>query len=118
MKVIALGGAGQEGSRTVRDLAASVQVESVVIGDLDIDAANRLKQEIGSDKVSTVQVDATDKAGLIEVLKDVDVAISFVGPYFQSSTALAGPVMLEAEESMNPGGHRYRVLYVRDTFYG
>jgi saccharopine dehydrogenase-like NADP-dependent oxidoreductase len=71
MKVIALGGAGQEGSRTVRDLAASAQVESVVIGDLDIDAANRLKQEIGSDKVSTVQVDATDKAGLIEVLKGV-----------------------------------------------
>ena len=34
MKVIALGGAGQEGSRTVRDLAASAQVESVVIGDL------------------------------------------------------------------------------------
>jgi saccharopine dehydrogenase (NAD+, L-lysine-forming) len=83
MKVIALGGAGQEGSRTVRDLAASAQVDSVIIGDLDIDAANRLKQEIGSDKISTVQVDATDKAGLIEVLKDVDVAISFVGPYYR-----------------------------------
>lgn len=83
MKVIALGGAGQEGSRTVRDLAASAQVESVIIGDLDIDAANRLKQEIGSDKVSTVQVDATNKASLIAVLKGVDVAISFVGPYYR-----------------------------------
>jgi saccharopine dehydrogenase-like NADP-dependent oxidoreductase len=44
MKVIALGGAGQEGSRTARDLAAGVQVESVVIGDPDIDAASRLDQ--------------------------------------------------------------------------
>ena len=90
MKVIALGGAGQEGSRTVRDLAASAQVESVVIGDLDIDAANRLKQEIGSDKVSTVQVDATDKAGLIEVLKGIDVAISFVGPYYRFGLPILG----------------------------
>ncbi len=83
MKFLALGGAGQEGSRTVRDLVASAQVGSVVIGDLNLDAANRLKQEIGSDKVSTVQVDATVNAALIEVLKGVDVVISFVGPYYR-----------------------------------
>jgi saccharopine dehydrogenase-like NADP-dependent oxidoreductase len=90
MKIIALGGAGQEGSRTVRDLAASGQVDAVIIGDLNIDAADRLKQEIGSDKISTVQVDATDKAGLIEVLKDVDVAISFVGPYYRFGLPILG----------------------------
>lgn len=83
MKIIALGGAGQEGSRTVRDLADSPEVTSLVIGDLNIDAANRLKQDIGSDKVSTVQVDATDKASLIAVLKGADVVISCVGPYYR-----------------------------------
>lgn len=62
MKVRALGGAGQEGSQTVRDLVGSTQVDSIVIGDLDLDAANRLKQEIGGDKVSAVQIDATANA--------------------------------------------------------
>jgi len=42
-----------------------------------------IKREIGSDKVSTVQIDATDKAGLIDVLRGADVAISFVGPYYR-----------------------------------
>jgi saccharopine dehydrogenase (NAD+, L-lysine-forming) len=83
MKVIALGGAGQEGSRTVRDLVESAFVDSVIIGDLDIDAANRLKQEIGSEKVTTLRVDATDQLALIEVLKGVDVVVSFVGPYYR-----------------------------------
>jgi len=37
MKVIALGGAGQEGSRTVRDLAASAQVDSAEQVDFIVD---------------------------------------------------------------------------------
>ncbi len=83
MKFLALGGAGQEGSRTVRDLVLSAQVDSVVIGDLNLDAANQLKKDIGSDKVSTLQVDATVHAELIEALKGVDVVITFVGPYYR-----------------------------------
>ncbi|MCK9539261.1 saccharopine dehydrogenase family protein [Dokdonella sp.] len=83
MKFLALGGAGQEGSRTVRDLVLSAQVDSVVIGDLNLDAANQLKKDIGSDKVSTLQVDATVHAELVEALKGVDVVITFVGPYYR-----------------------------------
>lgn len=83
MKILALGGAGQEGKRTVKDLVAGPGVDSVVIGDLDLDAANRLKQEIDSDKVSTLQIDATDHARLVEALKGVDMIISFVGPYYR-----------------------------------
>lgn len=83
MKILALGGAGQEGTRTVQDLVDSPQVTSVIIGDLNIEAANRLKQEIGSDKVSTIQVDATDGARLIEAMREVDVTVSFVGPYYR-----------------------------------
>lgn len=83
MKIIALGGAGQEGSRTVRDLVDSTMVASVVIGDINIDAGNRLKQDIDSDKVSTLQVDATVNAELVNAFKNVDVVISFVGPYYR-----------------------------------
>lgn len=83
MKYLALGGAGQEGSRTVRDLVASPGVDSVVIGDLDLAAANRLQREIGSDKVSTVRIDATANTELVKALEAVDVVISFVGPYYR-----------------------------------
>lgn len=83
MKILALGGAGQEGSRTVKDLIASDQVSSVVIGDLNLDAADALKQELGSDKVTTLRVDATVEAELIGALKNVDVVVTFVGPYYR-----------------------------------
>lgn len=83
MKILALGGAGQEGSRTVKDLVASKQVNSVVIGDLNLDAANALKQQIGSDKLSTLQIDATNEAELIDALENIDVVVTFVGPYYR-----------------------------------
>ena len=83
MKILVLGGAGQEGRRTVSDLIDSEQVKSVVIGDLNLDAANELKMELSNDKVSTLQIDATVNAELIKAMKDVDVAATFVGPYYR-----------------------------------
>lgn len=83
MKILALGGAGQEGSRTVRDLATSEQVTEVVIGELNISAAEQLISDIGSKKVSCLEIDATDNEKLVAVLKEFDVVVTFVGPYFR-----------------------------------
>lgn len=83
MRVLALGGAGQEGARAVADLAKSPQVDAVVVGDINIDAANRLKSDLASDKVSAVQVDATRHDELVAALQGVDVVMTFVGPYFR-----------------------------------
>jgi saccharopine dehydrogenase-like NADP-dependent oxidoreductase len=83
MKILALGGAGQEGARAVKDLAGSPQVEAVVIGDLNLAAAESLKDSIGSPKISCVEVDATNHDQLVSALKDIDVVLTFVGPYFR-----------------------------------
>lgn len=83
MRVLALGGAGQEGARAVADLAKSPQVDAVVVGDINIDAANRLKSDLASDKVSAVQVDATRHDELVAALQGIDVVMTFVGPYFR-----------------------------------
>ena len=83
MKILALGGAGQEGARAVSDLAKSPQVEAVIIGDINLDAANRLKSSIGGTKATSVRVDATDHEQLVAALRDIDVVLSFVGPYFR-----------------------------------
>src|SRR5690606_6321992 len=59
------------------------QVDAVVVGDINIDAANRLKSDLASDKVSAVQVDATRHDELVAALQDVDVVMTFVGRYFR-----------------------------------
>lgn len=83
MKILALGGAGQEGARAVVDLTKSPQVEAVIIGDINLDSANRLKDRIGSAKLSCLKVDATKHDQLVAVLRDIDVVLTFVGPYFR-----------------------------------
>lgn len=83
MRVIALGGAGQEGARAVADLAKSPQVDAVVVGDINLEAANRLQASIGSAKVTAARIDATDDQQLAGALRDVDVVLTFVGPYFR-----------------------------------
>jgi saccharopine dehydrogenase-like NADP-dependent oxidoreductase len=83
MKILALGGAGQEGARSVADLAAAEAVTSVVVGDLNIAAAEALKDKLGSDKISCLQIDATDHEALVATLRGVDVVLTFVGPYFR-----------------------------------
>jgi len=83
MKVLALGGCGQEGKTTVRDLVKSEDVSSVVIADIDIDSANKFKAELASDKVATVQMDVNDRDKLAALMKGADVVINFVGPFYK-----------------------------------
>lgn len=83
MRVLALGGAGQEGARAVADLAKSPQVDAVVVGDINLEAANRLQASIGSAKVTAARIDATDDQQLAGASRDVDVVLTFVGPYFR-----------------------------------
>ena len=61
-KVIVLGGGGQVGGVAVRTLAASDEIDEVVIGDFNVNKANALAADIGMDKVSVIKVDANDPA--------------------------------------------------------
>lgn len=80
MKILALGGCGQDGVNALRALVKSSDVSSIVIGDIDIDNASRLKEELG-DKLSAIYVDANDHQALVKVMDDSDLVLSFVGPY-------------------------------------
>ncbi len=83
MKILALGGCGQEGKTTVRDLIQQEQIDQVIIGDINIAAADAFKTEVNSDKLSTAQVDVTDRPRLLELMSDVDVVLNFVGPFYR-----------------------------------
>jgi saccharopine dehydrogenase (NAD+, L-lysine-forming) len=83
MKVLALGGCGQEGKTTVKDLAKSEDISSVVIGDINIENADKFKAELADEKVSTLHVDVNDHDKLLAAMKGADVVVNFAGPFYK-----------------------------------
>jgi len=83
MKVLALGGCGQEGKTTVRDLIKSEEVSRLVIGDINLENADKFKAELSNDKVSTLQMDVNDHDKLVAVMKEADVIVNFAGPFYR-----------------------------------
>ena len=83
MKVLALGGCGQEGKTTVRDLIKSEDVSHIVIGDINLENADKFKAELASDKVSTLHVDVNDHDKLVAAMKEADVVVNFAGPFYK-----------------------------------
>ncbi|PCH94685.1 MAG: hypothetical protein COB83_10725 [Gammaproteobacteria bacterium] len=100
MKILVLGGCGQEGKTAVKDLLKQHDVTQVIIGDIDINSANNFKNELANDNisnnnVSTIQLDVMDKDSLLTALHNVDVVANFVGPFYRFGV----PVLTAAIES-------------------
>jgi lysine 6-dehydrogenase len=87
MKVIALGGAGAMGRLAAKDLAASEQVDDLVIADYDLDAAESLARELG-DKCTAIKVDANNPIELVEAVRGYDVALGAIGPFYKYEAAM------------------------------
>jgi len=83
MKVLVLGGAGDMGSRAVRDLVEQPETESVVIADYNEAAARALADDLGDGKAVAVRVDANDRDALVEALAGHDVVASALGPFYR-----------------------------------
>lgn len=91
MRVLALGGCGQEGKNAVQDLLErSPDVTEIVIADLNGPRAAELADKYGS-RTRALQLDVNDKPALIAAMQASDVVSSFVGPYYRF-----GPQILEA----------------------
>lgn len=82
MKVIALGGAGDMGSRAVRDLAAQEDVSELMIADRDEHAAGALAAELGGN-CKSMKVDADSPGDLVRAITGYDVAASAIGPFYK-----------------------------------
>lgn len=72
MKVLVLGASGQMGGLTIRDLAENYDAE-VIAADLKLDRIKAVVNSIKSDKITPMELDATDANALKKVAKDVDV---------------------------------------------
>lgn len=82
-KVVVLGGAGGMGSMAVKDLVLNENCKQIIIADADVNAANRIKDEINSDNVFVQQVDVTDNQGLVQLLTGAEIVINFIGPFYK-----------------------------------
>jgi len=80
MKIIVLGGGGAMGMVTVRDLAESSIVSEVVIGEANLELAEKVAEWTHSKKVTTRKVDITNPRSVAEAISNVD-AIANAAPF-------------------------------------
>lgn len=85
--ILVLGGAGDMGSRVVRELHQSGEVR-VTVADFRVDRAKRLAGELGGE-VSAIFVDASDRDSLNLAMEGKDLAVNCIGPFYRYAFKVA-----------------------------
>ncbi len=80
MRVLILG-AGMMARAVAYDLARTDDVERIDLADIDVGKLRGLKRWLGSPRLRTHRLDLADRAGVAQLMKPCDVAVSCV-PYF------------------------------------
>ena len=89
MKVCVLGGCGDMAVVAVRLLNGESDVEEILIADLNEEKAQKFAEEIGA-KARAVRVDAMDPQNVTDTVKDYDVALGFIGPFYKFEKTIIG----------------------------
>ena len=76
MKKVLIVGAGGQGGPCASILARDKDVAEIVLGDIDIELANKVKNKIKSDKITTVKLDAGKVEDIKNAARGVDVIIN------------------------------------------
>ena len=84
MKIIVLGGAGDMGSRAVEELAIAEGIDQVTVADRNLKTAHQIATRLRDTKarVDVKYIDANDHGGLVEAMRNYDVAASALGPFY------------------------------------
>ena len=82
MKVIILGGCGGMGRYASKMISSFNQIQLFTIADLHQNEAEEFAKELGT-HVNGIGLDINDKENLYETLKDFDVVLNTVGPFFR-----------------------------------
>lgn len=86
MKVVILGSAAGMAQPAIRKLVNYEKISSLVLADLNIDAVERIPQELESDKVITTRLDITDTDALRNLVTGSNLVMNFVGPFYKFGT--------------------------------
>jgi saccharopine dehydrogenase (NAD+, L-lysine-forming) len=93
MKILALGGCGQQGRLAVKTLIEEADVKKVIIADINIEAAKAFQNELDSAKVEVLEIDVLDERSLKAAMQGIDVVANFVGPFFRFAEPIAKAVI-------------------------
>lgn len=80
MKILVVGAGGQGGPCT-SILARDHNITEIRLADINLEIAEKVKEKVGSSKIKTFQVNATDVDNVVEIAKGVDVVIDLVMPW-------------------------------------
>ncbi len=89
MKVLVVGGTGGMGQGVARDLIKQERIETVTLGDINIDRERVQEKLKASPKVSLVKIDVNDHAGMVSAIKAADVVVNCAGPFYKTAVAVA-----------------------------
>ncbi|MFX0115643.1 MAG: saccharopine dehydrogenase family protein [Candidatus Hodarchaeota archaeon] len=90
-QIIVLGGCGAVGSVAVKTLASIPDFSEVIIGDINIKRARELVNELRSEKVKAILIDANNPDSIPNAIADSDIVLNCVGPFYTF-----GPAILKA----------------------
>jgi saccharopine dehydrogenase (NAD+, L-lysine-forming) len=76
MKRILVVGAGAQGGPCASILAKDRDVSEIILGDINLNLANKVKEKIGSEKIASVKLDAGDVDEISRAAKGVDAIIN------------------------------------------
>jgi len=76
MKKVLIVGAGAQGGPCASVLARDKDVSEIVLGDIDLDFANKVKEKIKSDKITTTRVDAGKVEDIERAARGADAIIN------------------------------------------
>jgi saccharopine dehydrogenase-like NADP-dependent oxidoreductase len=77
MRVLVFG-CGNIGSVAAKDIAINLASTDIVVADKDEDRARRVAENIGTDNVSHIQLDATNYHSLLTTIKDFAIVLGFL----------------------------------------
>ncbi len=96
--VVVLGGCGAVGSVVVRTLKDQPLFSSICIGDINLERGQTLAEEMGPEKISAIQLDATEPASIREAITGFDLVINCIGPFYKT---VKGVLQTVIEEKIN-----------------
>jgi len=85
MKKVVVVGAGGQGGPCASILARDKDVSEVILGDIDLGLANKVKDRIKSDKITTIKVDAGKVESVESAAKGADAIINLTLPQFNAN---------------------------------
>ena len=99
MDKVLIVGAGAQGGPCASVLSKCEDVSEIILGDIDLELAKKIKAKTGSNKITPIRVDAGNIEDIIKATDDVDVIINL------RLTAFNSNIMKAALEKDHAGFH-------------